>query len=260
TTGRSSGEASTTEADCTSTPPAAGTTGLLRVKKPPAATPTRPPIGSHERFRTARRRASAPRRRAPRAVMRSARPEKSALATAASDAARIADPRPRIDCSTFCSCGSAARARSTVSRSAAVSSPSRYADSSWRWVGFSDMTTGPSVVGRKHPDSYSGDPPSVLLAFGRQGDAQRLRQQLLHLGPGMEEPGHDSSLRNFEDLCQLLVAEAIQFPEQEDGAVLLGDLLQGLLDLLPQLPLQGGFLRVAPQLARDGAEVGLGEV
>src|SRR5215475_13616545 len=99
------------------------------------------------------------------------------------------------------------------------------------------MTTGPgpSALGRKHPGSYSAPSSSVFLPFRWQGDAQRLREQLLHLGPGMEEPGHDRTLMNFEDLRKLLVAQAIQLPEQQDGAVLLGNLLQGSLDLLAQL-------------------------
>src|SRR5262249_9863999 len=122
------------------------------------------------------------------------------------------------------------------------------------------MTTGPSAVVRKHPGSYSGDSPSVFLAFRREGDAQRLRQQLLHLGPGMEEARHDRSLRYFQDLRQLLVAEAIELAEQQDGAVLLGDLLQRLLDLLSHLALQGGLLGVAPELRRDRPEVCLGQV
>src|SRR6516164_9649757 len=122
------------------------------------------------------------------------------------------------------------------------------------------MTTGPgpSALGRKHPGSYSAPSSSVFLAFRGQGDAQRLRQELLHLGPGVEEPGHDRSLRNFEYLCKLFVAETVQLSEQQDGAMLLGNLLQRGLNLLTQLVLEHRLLGVAPELRRHRPQVGLG--
>ena len=95
-----------------------------RTKNAAAATATSPPTGSQGRRQASRKRTSTPGRRDTRAITRSVRPAKSAFATSASDSVRTAEPRPRIERSISRTRGSAASARSTVSRSAAVSSPS----------------------------------------------------------------------------------------------------------------------------------------
>src|SRR5215204_5070460 len=55
-------------------------------------------------------------------------------------------------------------------------------------------------------------------------------EDLLQLGPRVEETRHHRPLRDLQHAREILVAQSFDLPQQEDGAVLLRDLLQRLLD------------------------------
>src|ERR1700737_3539209 len=161
-----------------------------------------------------------------RASTRPASPSRERAAPRARTCSRSAAPCAERNRSRALQLSQPARCSSTQARSSGASSPSPRGDrsgtvSSQRLV----IVVASSVL-----------LPGRILA-------QVLAQLLLHLQASVEEAAHHRPLAYAESLRQFLVAQALHFAQQEDGAVVPGEALEGLSQLLLQLLVERRPLR-----------------
>src|SRR6266851_129248 len=123
-------------------------------------------------------------------------------------------------------------------------------------------TRGPPRAAHHPSTARSGGPTPrsaalfLVLRLVLRLVSQVLAQLPLHLQPRVEEPAHHRPLADAQRPGQLFIAQAIHLAQQQDGAMVLRERGEGLLDLPLQLRVERGPVR-ARQRRRGRVHAGL---